>query len=1219
MWTEEQQLAISKRNSNILVSASAGSGKTAVLVERVINKVINEKIDIDKILVVTFTNAAATELKERLLVAIYDALKKNKEDKFLKRQLTYINRASITTIHSFCLDILRSNFQEVGIDPNFKICDETEANILKAKAIANVLEGEYIKSNEDELTKENLYNLLELFGSKDENLVTYILKIYEYIQCFAYPFNWLKEQVEKYNIDKVEDLYDTDFGKTIYEDTINKIDVLIKREESLVEDIRENEDFEKYVEVLEDDIYILKQCINVNEKSWDKLYENLRELNFKNAPRYNGDNIELKDKLSSYRNKVLKEEIRKLKLSIYEKTETILADQKIAYSYIKYICDFVIKFKAEYDRLKSDKNYIDFNDIEHLALELLIKQNSENNELEYTDVAYSLREKFKEVYTDEYQDISFIQEAILDAVSKDDNRFMVGDIKQSIYRFRQAMPSIFNDKYDRYKSIESLEDDAINSKIILAKNFRSREQVIESINYIFEKIMSKDLGECSYEKEETLKYGASYEEDGLNYKTEINVLDLKEEESSVSYDEENESEVEETIKDLKNFEIEALYVSAKIKELMKKYKTYNVKAKKFEDIKYKDIVILVRSIKDKGKILEDALKSVNIPVFCDTSSNLFESEEIYLVISLLKVLDNLYQDIHMVSIMYSIIGNFTLDELVYIRSIDKKSRVYDNLVYYYDLLNKKEEKSDFEESLYNKICEFLNLINYLKVYAKQNSISSLILKIYDTTNIYRQYLRDNNCKQRIANLDLLVEVALNCEEQNILTLSEYITYVDNLKEKVDNSKNSAKIIGENENVVRIMTIHKSKGLEFPFVILCNTSKKYNLKDASNTVTLHHSLGIGINVVNNKYKVAYPSVIKQAIKNKIERETKSEELRMLYVALTRAKEKLIIFSTVKDYNKFNSKQILILDKEKIIPSVVLNNNSYFENINMALKNSIDSSLFDFNVINVLNEKLGDLLEDEKENILNINEQIRKNNKFKKEEIKEEIEKIKKDIEYKYENDKLVNTPSRVSVSELKKAAQEENNVFVKDFAEESTSLKDKYKLPNLLQDTESTYTSARKGTLIHFILENMDMKQEYTKNTLNEYIANLVNLGVISKKDSLYINVEKILKFLNTNIAKEIKESNNVKKEQEFVLKDKSISNSIIQGIIDLYYINKNGNVILIDFKTDKIDKDEEYIKRYEKQLQIYRKALEKLLNKKVEKSYIYSFYLDKIIEVNFNE
>ena len=1215
MWTDEQQLAISKKNSNILVSASAGSGKTAVLVERVINKVINEKIDIDKILVVTFTNAAATELKEKLLLVIYDRLNKNRDDSFLKRQLTYINRASITTIHSFCLDIIRSNFEFLDIDPNFRICDETESNILKTKAILNVIEQEYRNSNVNNKIKDELYNLLELFGGKDENLVEYILKIYSYIQSFAYPIRWLEEKIEKYNIDSCVDLCDTDFGQNIYKDTIDKLNVLIKREEGLIALIKGNEDFNKYIDVLEDDIDKLKLCIFNNKKSWDSLYFSLQNIEFKKAPTYKGDNIKLKDMISSFRTNVLKKEIKKLQKSIYETTTNILADQKVAYKYIRYIFDIVLKFKEQYDSLKKDKNYIDFNDIEHLALKLLVKEN--NDKIEYTEIAHSLKEKYKEVYTDEYQDISYIQEAILQAVSNDNNRFMVGDIKQSIYKFRQAMPNIFNEKYETYNLIKDNKDtkQQANVKIILAKNFRSREQVLESINYIFERIMTKELGDCSYEDTETLKYGAtSYKDEGLDYRTEINILDLKQEDQEFI-----EDEVDIKLGELKNFEIEALYIANKIKELMSKYNTYNIKEGKFKKIQYKDIVILLRSIKDKGKILEETLKKADIPVFCDTSSNLYESEEIYLVLSLLRILDNPYQDVHIVSVMYSIIGNFTLDELVYIRSMDKKSRVYDNIKYFYNLLNSKEKKDKFEQELFNKICDFLDVIETLKLYSRQNSVSNLLLKIYDITNIYRQYVLDNNSKQRRANLDLLVEVALKCEDQNILTLSEYISYVDNLKDKVDVSTSSAKIIGENEDVVRIMTIHKSKGLEFPYVILCDTSKRYNLKDATNTVTLHHELGIGINVVNENYKVAYPSVIKQAIKNKIEQETKAEELRMLYVALTRAKEKLIIFATINDYNKLNLKQIVIYEKNKILPSLVLNNNSYIENINMALKEIKREDLFNINVINVSDKEINLLINKKEKNIESINEKISKNNKFDKEDVDNKLKEIKAEIEYKYKYEELVNTPSRISVSTLKKEAQEESNVYLKKYDDEQKSINELYRLPNMIEEKEENYTQARKGTLIHFILENLDLTKDYTSKSLNSYIDNLVENGVISKKDKSYINIQKILKFLESDIAFKIKQSTHVKKEQEFVLKDNMVSKSIIQGIIDLYYINENNNIVLIDFKTDRLNKDEEYINLYKKQLEIYKIALEKILRKKVENTYIYSFYLDKTIEVNFNE
>ena len=798
MWTKEQQLAIDKQDSNILVSASAGSGKTAVLVERVINKVIKYKIDIDKILVVTFTNAAAIELKERLLLAIYEALSKNRNDKFLRRQLTYINRASITTLHSFCLDIIRQNFQLLDLDPNFKICDETESNILRTRAINKVLEEEYIKSNEDVEIKDKLYNILELFGGKDENLIEYILKIYSYIQSFAFPLEWLKEKIDKYNLE-CDDLCDTDFGKSIYLDSIKTLESLIRREEEILEMIEGREDFLKHTELLEDEISSLKLCILNSSKNWDSLYLAINNFEMKKAPTYRGENKELKEMVLSFRSKVLKKSLDKLKKSIYEKTDIILKDQKEAYPYISYIYDFILRFDKEYQILKTEKGYLDFNDIEHLALNLLVEK--EDGKLKYSEVANNLKEKFKEVYTDEYQDISFIQEAILDALSCNNNRFMVGDIKQSIYKFRQAMPDIFNEKYDTYTLIDNVEDKNRDVKIVLAKNFRSRKEVLASINYIFEKIMSKTMGECTYEDLEILKFGATdYLKKENCYATELNILDLKKEEKSDYEYEDIEDEASKYIEELKKFEIESLYVAKKIKEMMGKYETYNIKKKEWKNIRYKDIVILLRSMKDKGNILEEALKKQGIPAFCDVSSNLFESEEIYLVLSLLRILDNPYQDIHLVSIMYSIIGNFSLDELIYIRKLDKKSRVYDNLISMLEILKsrkEKEELEDFELTLLTKLEKFLKVLDELKEYSKVNNISDLIIKIYDITNVYRQYILDNNAKQRKSNLDKLIDVAIKCQELGILTLSEYIAYVNNLKDKVDASNSSARIIGEN--------------------------------------------------------------------------------------------------------------------------------------------------------------------------------------------------------------------------------------------------------------------------------------------------------------------------------------------------------------------------------------------------------------------------------------
>ncbi len=374
MWTEEQQLAIDKQNSNILVSASAGSGKTAVLVERVINKVLKYKIDIDKILVVTFTNAAAAELKERLMIAIYKALNENPKDNFLKRQLTYINRASITTIHSFCLEIIRSNFQELNIDPDFKICDETESSILKSKAILKVLEDEYIESNENLDKKNGLYNLLELFGGKDENLIECILNIYSYIQSFAFEFEWLKQAIEKYNLTECSDLCDTDFGMDIYNDVIEELKIIVIKAEQIVNKIRGYEDFIKYVEMLQEDISVIKLAILNSKNSWDKLYDSLNNISFLRAPAYKGDNLNLKALVSNFRTDVLKKGVEKCKKSVYQRSAQVFKDQAKAYKYISYIYDFIVKFDKIYKKLKNDNNYIDFNDIEHMALKLLVNK-----------------------------------------------------------------------------------------------------------------------------------------------------------------------------------------------------------------------------------------------------------------------------------------------------------------------------------------------------------------------------------------------------------------------------------------------------------------------------------------------------------------------------------------------------------------------------------------------------------------------------------------------------------------------------------------------------------------------------------------------------------------------------------------------------------------------------------------------------------------------------
>lgn len=1118
MWTKEQELAINMQNGNILVSASAGSGKTAVLVERIIKKVISQNIDIDKLLVVTFTNAAASELKERLLKAIYKELDKDPKNKFLRRQLSNINIASITTIHSFCLDLIKKYFYILNVDPNVTICDDTMSNILKNKAMDLVIESEHGNIDINTNVNEKLYKVLELFMGNEESFVESLFKIYSYIQSFPYPFVWLESQIEKYNIKQGDiDLYNLDFGNSICTSTILELNILKERINEYILKLNKNVDLDKYVQTLENDLEQIERITSYGINSWDKLYEALNLVNFSRIPAIKGIDDEIKEEFKKFRNNIIKDNISKIKTNIYATSEEIIKELVSCYEYLKYIYDILLKFDKTYMDLKLEKSYIDFNDIEHLALNLLVnlkKLENGTNEFELTDVATLLQSKFVEVYTDEYQDTSFIQETILEAVSASKNRFMVGDIKQSIYKFRQAMPEIFNSKYEKYSLLDEKVSNEINNfdlqddsyKIILAKNFRSRKNVIDSINYFFKKLMSKHLGDCEYEENEELTFGSNKFLEGIeaDYKTEINIVETNKEFS----DEDVTQEAKEYINELKSFELEAIYIAKRIKKLIEveKLPVYNSNGS-FTNATYKDIVILLRSGKNKGIILENILKQYNIPTFSDSNSNLFDSDEVKSVISFLQVLDNPYQDIPLVSIMYSVIGKFSLDELNLIREFKKNDYLYNAYIIAYNTLNEKDKDSltTQELALLEKLTQFEELINKFRLYSKVYSVTDLLLKLYKETDIYLQYALESNYDERRANLDMLIQIAKKYLATGQTSLYSYINYVDKLKSKVTTDSSAAKLIGENENVVRIMTIHKSKGLEFPIVILCDSASKYNKMDINSKLLLHHNLGVGINYVNLDFNITYPTALKNAISYTIQKEMKSEELRMFYVALTRAKEKLILFGNVKDYNKLIENQFVIYNSNKIDPIIVEKNNSYMECIASCIKDDLDNEKFN----NLFNINVHKVLDDTENIYSNVNnkskrltlpiDQIAKSITIT-EDMKPQIVNYQNAIEenlnkkYKYIEDTI--TKTRVSVTEIAKSNEEVLvNKSNENLANASSSFNiNNINLPNCLKNSEDIkYSAAQRGTLMHWILERLEFSKINSIKDIEEYILEYVEL------------------------------------------------------------------------------------------------------------------------------
>lgn len=823
-WTKEQQDAIYEKGSNILVAAAAGSGKTAVLVERIINKIIKDKVDIDKLLVVTFTNAAASEMRERVLDAIYKKLEDNPDDDNLQRQITLLNKASICTIDSFCLEVVRNNFYELdNISPNFRIADTAEIELLKQEAIEDIFEAKYEEENEDFTKLINTYTSYR----DDTPLKELILKIYSYIQSNPFPEKWLNEKIEMFNLkdDLEKDFANTPWGEELLKEINDELIDSLTSLETISNNLYCEPDLEKFWQTIRNDIDML-QTLKNNLESWDKAYEINQNLKFITWPRQKVDS-EIKENAKMDRDDVKKKLSKVLDKILICDSKQANEDIYDMYKILSKLEKIILEFGEEFSKRKRDKNIVDFNDIEHLALNILLKE--ENGKIIPTEVAKRYKEKYVEIAIDEYQDSNLVQEYILNSVSNGNNIFMVGDVKQSIYKFRQAMPELFLDKYKTYKNKENKkQEDSL--KIQLFKNFRSRENILNFTNIIFQDIMSSILGDIEYNEEEYLNLGSDYSEVNQDLKTEIDIINLAEEQEN-EVEEKREDEEQDRIEDI---ELEAKFVANKIKKLIdKKFQVWDRKKNYYRNIEYKDIVVLLRSTTNLAPLYEQEILAQDMPVFSDSSQEYLDSIEIQTIMSLLKIIDNPIQDIPLVTVLRSFIGRFSDDELVQIRLSDK----YDD---FYTCM--KKASIDVCKELKEKIENFLEKLENWRKEQEYLSLDELIWKIYMDTGFYNYVGLMQNGNLRQANLKMLFQKAKKYESANFKGLYNFINFIDKLKLN-SGDLGSAKLIGENDNVIRIMSIHKSKGLEFPVVFLSSTGKQFNLMDLNQNLLLHQDMGI----------------------------------------------------------------------------------------------------------------------------------------------------------------------------------------------------------------------------------------------------------------------------------------------------------------------------------------------------------------------------------------
>lgn len=1170
-WTKNQQTAIDARGEQVLVSAAAGSGKTAVLTERVKN-ILSDEINTcspTEILVVTFTKAAAAEMRERIGKALKDEMKNNPSKKhFLKKQINLLPTAEICTMDSFCAKVVRENFNLANISSDFQIIEKSDLEVLKKECVAEVLEELY--KNEDEA-----FSLLKNFFTNersDEQLEKVILKLCFFSEAYPSPEKWLNEVVESFNPEL--DINETVFAGQMYSYFDMMLDYWqqsIKRQLKLLkEEINEEND---YTNIADKNISILDGLIEASKDGrWDDLVNNMREnpiVKYRSPSKGNP--------LYKVLNAVMggcQEELNGLLEKGLPTSTEHKQDCEILYPVVKKLCEAVNMFSEKLIDRKQELNSYDFYDILHKCIDLLVVFNDDGT-VSKTALAKELTEKYKEILIDEYQDTNEAQNILFEMISRDKKNFYcVGDVKQSIYRFRRATPALFMDLKERLPIFDGKLDKP--TQIILEKNFRSRNDVTQCVNFIFAQIMSKKMGDIKYDENEYLYCGAEYPETGKE-NIELHVLDS----TSLSSEESIEREAKHIAKYIKNTVDSGALVKGE---------------NGLRPAKYDDFCIIARSLKNVRTVYTEALTECGIPSVFEGDEIDPNTKEISLLVSLIKAINNPLLDVPLVSVMLSPIFGFTSDELAEIRLINKESDFYTCVLKY----AKENEKAKF----------FLRKLDYYRNMAASYPIYDFVKLLIDDTAITEIFMSTDNSDERYNSIQSVLKAAENFSGAGRYGLSSYVRYLDSV---IDNEALSGSSISTTAGV-KIMTIHKSKGLEFPYVILANCGKAFNFLDTKEPLLVSREAGVGLKIRDDKKFTKYNTLSSLANDKALKIGEVSEELRILYVALTRAKENLIFMCSINAKTSLEriSAPLYVYDeagKRSFNPFSVFKYQNYSE--------WICSALVFHESAKPLREYLGMTTTEKLDNSFSLNifietactlDETEEEKEEKWAEVNHDLlEKIKERAEYVYPYDELSTVLAKINASSVEK------HIARREFF---ASKKPKF--------IDEKTTGAKRGTVIHKFLELCDFKNAYENfegeisRLLSEFKLTEDEISVIDKLD--------IEKFFNEDVGKRLLKSNDVYKEYEFsVLKNagefypelpEDLKNEkiVVQGKFDCAFIESDG-AVLIDYKTDKITDEETLVSIYEGQLDVYKAALEECIEIPVKEIYIYSFKIGKFIKI----
>ena len=1191
-FSKNQKNVIELINGDLLVSASAGSGKTAVLVQRIINLILNYCVSINEILVITFTNAAAVEMKERIVKALEDNINDiNKH--ILEEQLMLVSNSNIQTFHSFCLDILKNNYYKLNLGSNFKIIKDSHRKMLIGDALDDTFNFYYENEDEDFLTIVNIY------GGKysDVKLREIIVYIYEFIQNIVDIDGFIEKSTDIYIIKDNDDIFSTKLGKVLRLRLINKFTLYKNKLTDFLLGISNNK---KVYSIIENDIFIINSFIKRLNNSYEDVYEYIYSFNFLRLSKLCDDYKEIRSGLKDF--------IDSLKKNIFIVSENIL---KLQIGDLKNIViklfEIVCKFKEKFELGKLSENYVDFNDMEHLVIKLL-------ND---TRICDNYRNKFKYIFIDEYQDTNYIQEYIINKIKNNYNVFMVGDIKQSIYGFRGAKVDLFSKKYKNFKKVDDITFvEGNENKILLYDNYRSRNEVISFVNFIFENIMIDGISNIEYTPEEYLNCASDYKvikNNNENCEGEVTL--------SIIINDEKNSDI---INEMEDVECSLIieYINKLINSEDIIYKIYDKSINGYRKIEYKDIVILVRNVNGSciSKLLHEELEKNNIPSYFDGGDQFFDCIEVITILSLLRVINNPTDDVDILTVLKSEIFNFSNNDLAYIRIVNNDEYIYNNIKYILNLNCCVENRVFLNDEfsitydrfkiLYDKCMFFVEKINEYREKSLFMKIDEFIWFIYKDSKYYflLSTMEDGLTKQ--SNLRIIFNKA---KEFRVASFSGLFNFIEYLKysKKFGDDILVPKNISENENVVRIMSIHKSKGLEFPVVILCNTSGRFNFKDLNNSIILHDEFGIGLNHIDYNLNLETDMFIKNIIKEDHKDNIISEELRILYVALTRAKEKLFITGTYnsdKDFQRVSDIYKCRSYLDFLCNSLMKHRDGYIlreykgEN---GLHNDLNKCEFKINVYNKSDFLKGEKHDSENDDINLESIMERESSSYNH---------INDIFNFKYDYDDVINMPINLSVSEILSYDEEEK-------------LNINFKVPKFIDDSknEKLYTALDIGNLYHFFMQNIVLGPSMVYDYLESELNRMVKCEMLSNDDIKYLNLNKILKFFESNLGKRViecfnKDRRKVYREFEFLMNhrvDKINKNNDlrIQGIIDLFFFD-GDNIVLIDYKTDKhIFNNKVIPNKYKEQLYYYKIALNKIFNLDISESYIYSFENNKAFMV----